>query len=930
MAFSGSTKPTNHLPMNGNTPLPFRAIGLSALLSLSLGQAAFATDYYISPTGNDANSGINQNNAWQTIDRANQLSFSLQPGDRILFKRGGTYRGELILGSNGSPASPVSVGAYGTGDMPVIKGSVAVTGWTNYQGSIWQADVAGQVDQVYLGGTRMTLARYPNAGWMRNSQGGGTQMQSNDLTQPNNYWTGAVAVVRSSSSSFDTLTISSYSNGTLHFTTPTLNMGNDPWGFYITKKLSELDSPGEWFFDAAQQKLYLWAPNGGNPNSQNVEAAVYRAGVNCYWQKHDMSITDIAFRHQRLAGVFNDGATKVTVSGCDFRELFHGIRSAGGSCNFNNNTFQGTYATGALVFDDNTTIADNTLTDIALLDGQGESTWGYFGIRTTGSGMIVRGNRMDNIGYIGIIAESNALIEKNVIHHPLATMNDGGGIAIDHADGLIIQDNIVSDPIGNYSNGAATNAPHNEHMGIGIYFGNTSIKNTIARRNTVYNCKQAGIHVDHTMVATGIQVKDNMLFNNGVQLVISDYSNATGAGAVPPYYLANFNDQYTGNTMYCLTKDQLCMLQYNTHGAQPVDFGTFSNNRYFNPYNELSIKIINFVEGAPRLYTLERWKVVRNEDAGSQRSPMRLTPYSTVQEFGGNLVANGNFASNVTGWTGWPNNAQVTRVTNMLDNGALKANLPDNSQYPSFTLHNPDLFAIQAQQWYRVRFSIQSNAEGDLISGVKGQSQFTGPYTTWQWQVPFSAERRDLELYFQSNLTDQAQVQFENQWTEPVYFLDNVEIKRVSVAPVDPSDANKVLVNEAASAQTMALPAGCWSNVQGTVLSDNVVVPAYGSVAIYELPADACDIATGVDVSTMSANTGTIHPNPAVHGAPIHFAPTVNARITLLNMNGEVVMDKRIPNGSTATFLPDELAPGVYVARITGEDRNETQKLVVQ
>jgi hypothetical protein len=301
-----------------------------------------------------------------------------------------------------------------------------------------------------------------------------------------------------------------------------------------------------------------------------------------------------------------------------------------------------------------------------------------------------------------------------------------------------------------------------------------------------------------------------------------------------------------------------------------------------------------------------------------------------VQEFGGNLVANGNFASNVTGWTGWPNNAQVTRVTNMLDNGALKANLPDNSQYPSFTLHNPDLFAIQAQQWYRVRFSIQSNAEGDLISGVKGQSQFTGPYTTWQWQVPFSAERRDLELYFQSNLTDQAQVQFENQWTEPVYFLDNVEIKRVSVAPVDPSDANKVLVNEAASAQTMALPAGCWSNVQGTVLSDNVVVPAYGSVAIYELPADACDIATGVDASTMSANTGTIHPNPAVHGAPIHFAPTVNARITLLNMNGEVVMDKRIPNGSTATFLPDELAPGVYVARITGEDRNETQKLVVQ
>ena len=105
-------------------------------------------------------------------------------------------------------------------------------------------------------------------------------------------------------------------------------------------------------------------------------------------------------------------------------------------------------------------------------------------------------------------------------------MNDGGGIAIDHANGMIIQDNIVSDPIGSFANGAATNAPHNEHMGIGIYFGNTSITNTIAQRNTVYNCPQSGIHVDHTMVTTGLQIKDNVFFNNGVQITISDYSNA--------------------------------------------------------------------------------------------------------------------------------------------------------------------------------------------------------------------------------------------------------------------------------------------------------------------------------------------------------------------------------------------------------------------
>lgn len=801
-----------------------------------------ATDYYVSPTGNDNSNGTSTSTAWKTITRVNNSAFSYQPGDRILFQRGGTWRGEVIMGTSGTAAQNITVGSYGSGAKPLIKGSELMSGWSQYSGNIWRTSVAGPVDQVYVAGQRMTLARYPNSGWLRNSQGGGTQMQSNGLTQPNNYWNGAVAVVRSSSSSFDTLVISSYSNGTLHFTTPTLNMGTDPWGFYITKKLSELDSPGEWYFDPVAHQLYLWAPNGNSPNGQQVEAAVYRAGINCYWHRSYLRVENLAFQHQRLAGVFNDGADHVTATGCDFSYLYHGIRSAGLNNTYTGNTFNHTYATGALIIDSNTLFADNQLNNIALLDGQGESTWGYFGVRAIGPGNIVRSNRLDSIGYIGIIAENNTLVEKNVVRHPLATMNDGGGIAIDHADGLIIQDNIVSDPIGSYENGAATNAPHNEHMGIGIYFGNTMIKNTKALRNTVYNCPQTGINVDHTMLTSGLQIKDNILFNNGVQLTISDYSNGTGTGATPPYYVANYNDVYSGNKMYCLTKDQLCMLQYHTHGAQPVDFGTFSNNNYFNPYNELTIKVINFLVGDPRYYTLERWMIEKGEDAGSTRSPQRLAPYATTQEVGPQLVINGTFASNVTGWTGWPNNAQVTRVTNRLDNGALKAFLPDNSQYPSFTLHNPDLFAIQNQQWYRVRMSLQSDGIGDLMSAVKGQTQFSGPLTMWQWRVPFDGERRDLEMYFQANMTDQAQVQFENQWTDPQYYLDNVTIQKVNVQALDPAQRHKIFVNDQANSQTFSLPSGCWSGLDGNLFNGSVDVPAYSSVVAYLVEGSGCNV----------------------------------------------------------------------------------------
>ena len=891
---------------------------------------AQAVNYYVSPGGNDANNGTSEATAWKTIDRLNQAAFTLQPGDKILFERGGTYRGEVILGVSGTPSQPITIGAYGTGNKPVIKGSVPVTGWSNYQGNIWVADVSGQVDQVYASGQLMTAARYPNSGWLRNSQGGGTQMQSADLTQPNGYWDGATAVVRSSSSSFDTLHVSNYSNSTLHFTSSTLNLGNEAWGFYMKGKLAELDAAGEWYFDRTAQKLYLWAPAGADPSGLTVEAAVYRAGVNCYWQRHDLKVQDIAFRHQRLAGLFNDGANYVTTTGCDFRYLYHGIRSAGTHDNCSGNNFRNTYATAALVLGDDALIANNTFSNIALVDGEGESTWGYFGIRTTGTGTIIRQNALDTIGYIGIIAEANALVEKNVVKHPLATMNDGGGIAIDHADGLVIQDNIVGDPIGSFANGAPMAAPHNEHMGIGIYFGNTSIKNTTAQRNTVYNCPQSGIHVDHTMVTTGLQIKDNVFFNNGVQVTVSDYSNATGAGATPPYYVPNYNDVYSGNVMYCLTKDQLCMLQYNTHGANPVDFGTYTNNRYFNPYNELSIKVINFVSGAPRYFTLERWQAEKNEDVGSTRSTERLTAFATVEELSANLVQNGNFTNNVNGWTGWPNNAQVTHVTNHLDNGALKAFLPDNSQYPNFTMHNPDLFPIENGAWYRVRCSVQSNVPGDVVVGIKGESTFSNPYTTWERDIPFDSERRDLEMYFQSDLSDQAQIQFINQWTEPMYYLDNVQVKKVSVQPLDPHDRNKLFVNEEASAQTFALPAGCWGDVNGAVLGDDISVPAFSSAAVFRLPDDVCGTTTGIQAPAAEAGTGGIYPNPVNRGELLHFTPMANGRFTLTDLRGTLVLDAPIASGESTIAVPSSLAPGLYIARAQGEAGPVVRKIVVR
>ena len=63
---------------------------LLATLLLAFTSSAFATTYYISATGNDGNSGTSTAQAWRTLERLDQVQYSLQPGDQVLLERGGT------------------------------------------------------------------------------------------------------------------------------------------------------------------------------------------------------------------------------------------------------------------------------------------------------------------------------------------------------------------------------------------------------------------------------------------------------------------------------------------------------------------------------------------------------------------------------------------------------------------------------------------------------------------------------------------------------------------------------------------------------------------------------------------------------------------------------------------------------------------------
>lgn len=89
--------------------------------------------YYVSPGGNDTNTG-SLSAPWKTINRVNQVNF--QAGDQILFKGGSTFAGnvEFDKRDEGTPAAPIIVSSYGTGLATLSAGAGTGISVSNTQG----------------------------------------------------------------------------------------------------------------------------------------------------------------------------------------------------------------------------------------------------------------------------------------------------------------------------------------------------------------------------------------------------------------------------------------------------------------------------------------------------------------------------------------------------------------------------------------------------------------------------------------------------------------------------------------------------------------------------------------------------------------------------------------------------------------------------
>jgi hypothetical protein len=130
------------------TSFPAYRVLLILLFSFSIligpGKAAASTYYVDSAVGSDSYDGLSGTytsgitGPWASIDKVNATT--LNPGDSVLFKKGGIWRGHIVVASSGTAGNPITFASYGEGDRPIINPSIDVPSgnWT-LNGSVYSS-----------------------------------------------------------------------------------------------------------------------------------------------------------------------------------------------------------------------------------------------------------------------------------------------------------------------------------------------------------------------------------------------------------------------------------------------------------------------------------------------------------------------------------------------------------------------------------------------------------------------------------------------------------------------------------------------------------------------------------------------------------------------------------------------------------------------
>ena len=790
-------------------------------LFLLLSTSSFATNYYLSNNGNDNQSGTSPNTAWRSIDKLNARITTIGAGDTIFFRRGDIFRGEIIHNTNGAKGNPTVYSAYGTGDLPVITGAVALNNnWTVHSGNIWKRPTGENIKHLFADGDWMTPARYPNQGFLTVANGGLNFVTCTALNQPNNYWKNGYVRGRTTKWTYEYQKIaSSSSNGNLQFAGSYKYDMKKGWGFFISHVFSELDMPGEWYYDTQTEMLYFWAPNNVNPNNLDLQGAVFDFGITGFSGKNRsfVSIFNLEFRHQVLDGIkfSNNNTEEIMVRDCRF--LFQGetsITMSGTNLDASHNYFEGAMGRavkGNRVVHGNFT--HNTVRWVGMEPGYGISgNQGMNGFHFTNADQIYCAyNVIDTVGYTGISCyTTNSVIEKNIINGACLKLDDGGAIYNwgSMSNHTVIANNFIYNVPGNAEGvGKIKYAAH------GIYM-DFKVSNMTIINNTIVNVERSGIFLNSENFNQ--HVEGNVIYDPksyGIWVNQTVAPNKTR------------NNTIVNNQVFAFNKETTPVRVLSLYGDEK-ELADFDSNYFINPHNDYFARLGSY--SSMRWYTEEEWdETFPGMGALTNiRAPFQWDGYDVVGYLSGNLISNGKFDQNGNDWkTSNQTNLQTTWMANGgLDGGCMRVRMTSNNP-KTRNFYQAINGGLKGGSFYQVNFSILSNLHGTMKLRLKQGNTALG--TT---EFPITTGVRDYTQIFEVGQNAQnADLVFEiiNE-DGSMFILDNIEIKEVDVTPHNPKHKAQVFSNQSDNPKNIPVPAG-YVDLDGNPVSGSITLAPYTS-----------------------------------------------------------------------------------------------------
>lgn len=653
---------------------------LVGLLTLALGPVGPARGpeqgviYYVSTDGSDDNDGLTPATALATVGRVNALA--LQPGDQVLFRCGDTWRAEmLVITWSGSAGHPITLGSYpaGCSDQPLLSGARPIGGWAPYTAEIYLADLAAGsnagkfaygINQLWRGGERLTLGRWPNLdagdGYATiDAQPDGSRLSDSEL--PAGDWSGAVAHIRGMRWYILNRQVAADDGQTLVLNAAAGCWGSCAgWGYFLNNHLNALDREGEWYYDAAAQRVYLYT--SAAPADGEVEAAVVLRDDDRAWGGimlgQDLTGSGIAhvvvqnlavhgwFRHGIAAptnlahtenhdlALLDNTITDVDGSGISLATWVYDAADGrpdgwrgGYALAVSGNVLSGANHMGIDTYARESWFTANTIRDVgqianlgaaglgcSLTAGEGLCTEDGDGLRIkvdqaadSGNWNTVYGNRLERIAYNGmdVFGHDNTL-ERNVIVQACSTKGDCGGVrtfgtgslAETPVHDLVLRENIIVDTVGN------TDGCHEDYralFGFGLYIDHYS-RDVLAAGNMIISSTAHGILYANS---TG-SVTANTLYNNSWSWAYGAQLYLGGAPAALAEHTANVL-YGRGPAVWTLALDD------------PGRLGDSDGNYFFNPYRAAHIQ-------AGGAQSLASWQAASGKDGLSHEAWFTLAP----------------------------------------------------------------------------------------------------------------------------------------------------------------------------------------------------------------------------------------------------------------------------------------------------------------